>query len=112
VAIPSGDPYRVQKSLRMSQLLSKGAWFGAGPQTAHKPDIATTFKWPVSGAWGTPDPGEHRTLGNTRRGAKGRERVGAYRSPTYQVELASSPLRLGECPLALAEHSTAWGAST
>jgi hypothetical protein len=24
-----------------------------------------------TGPWGTPDPGEHRTLGNTRRGAKG-----------------------------------------
>jgi hypothetical protein len=65
---------RVQKSLRMSQVLRQVLGLGPGPQTAHKPDIATTFRWRGSGAWRTP------------------EGVAACRSPTYQVGLASHVL--------------------
>jgi hypothetical protein len=73
----------------MSQLW-QSAWFSAGapnrteteyrapsgvPQGPLFRSVPTTFSWPVSGAWRTPEPGEHRSLANTRRGAKGCEGV-------------------------------------
>jgi hypothetical protein len=69
----------------MSQLLGKLRGLWPGPQTAHKPDIATTFRWPVSTA---------------------------YRSPAYQVRLASMSRSAGRTPARSlkARRLGGWGA--